>query len=160
MIHIITGPPCAGKSTYVRENAKSGDLRIDYDLIAQALGAENSHAAEGLVKQAAFDLLGDASHQELLGSMYRYYSYYHEAYTAALGGLVGAYAIEKDGQWIPTYGLKAFSPIASGYGYSHCDDFGVGRSFGFQRNQTNFNFLKLFRLFLFTGKFYPILKNL
>jgi len=55
MIHVVTGPPCAGKSTYVREHAAAGDLRIDYDLIAQALGAENSHAAEGLVKQAAFD---------------------------------------------------------------------------------------------------------
>ena len=50
-----------------------------------------------------------------------------------LGGLVGSYAIEKDGELVPCYGLKAFSPIAAGYGYSHCDDFGVGRSFGFRR---------------------------
>ena len=28
---------------------------MDYDIIAKALGAENSHAAEGIVKQAAFD---------------------------------------------------------------------------------------------------------
>lgn len=55
MIHIVSGPPCAGKSTYVREHAKEGDLRVDYDLIAQALGSVNSHAAEGLIKQAAFD---------------------------------------------------------------------------------------------------------
>ena len=34
---------------------------------------------------------------------------------------------------MPAYGLKAFSPIAAGYGYSHCDDFGVARSFGFSR---------------------------
>ena len=85
------------------------------------------------VKKAVDDLKGDKSPEELLGNLYQYYGYYHEAYSAVLGGLVGSYAIEKDGEWVPCYGLKAFSPIASGYGYSHCDDFGVGRSFGFKR---------------------------
>ena len=85
------------------------------------------------VKRAAEERKQDKSPEELLGTLYQYYDYYHEAFSAALGGLVGSYAIEKDGQWIPRYGLKAFSPIAAGYGYGHCDDFGVGRSFGFKR---------------------------
>lgn len=85
------------------------------------------------VKTAVQDLKGDTSPEELLGSLAKYYNYYHTAYEAALGGLVGSYAIEKDGQWVPQYGLKAFSPIAAGYGYGDCDDFGVGRSFGFKR---------------------------
>lgn len=85
------------------------------------------------VQKAAADLKGDRSAQELLGDLSKYYDYYHEAYTAVLGGFLGSYAIEKDGVWIPRYGLKAFSPIAAGYGYSHCDDFGAGRSYGFRR---------------------------
>ena len=85
------------------------------------------------VKKAAEELKGDKAPQELLGSLYKYYSYYYDSFSAVLGGLVGCYTIEKDGQWVPAYGLKAFSPIASGYGYGHCDDFGVGRSFGFKR---------------------------
>ena len=85
------------------------------------------------VKKAVEDLKGDQSPEEILGSLNQYYGYYHESLTAALGGLVGSYAIEKDGQWVPSYGLKAFSPIAAGYGYSHCSDFGNSRSFGFAR---------------------------
>ena len=85
------------------------------------------------VKKAVSDLKGERSPQELLGENHKYYDYYHESFTAALGGLLGSYAIEKDGQWMPTYGLKAFSPVAAGYGYSHCSDFGVSRSFGFAR---------------------------
>ncbi|MBE6960366.1 MAG: M23 family metallopeptidase [Ruminococcaceae bacterium] len=85
------------------------------------------------VKKAAKDLKGERSVEELLGDLYKFYDYYHQAYTAVLGGLLGSFAIEKDGQWTATYGLKAFSPIAAGYGYSHCDDFGNSRSFGFKR---------------------------
>ena len=85
------------------------------------------------VKKAASQLSGDASPEELLGDLYKYYDYYHEAFNAALGGLLGSFAIEIDGEWKPAYGLKAYSPIASGYGYSHCSDFGVRRSFGFSR---------------------------
>ena len=85
------------------------------------------------VKKAIKDLAGEKAPKELAGDLGKYYDYYHEAYSAALGGLVGSYAIEADGQWKSTYGLKAFSPIAAGYGYSHCADFGVGRSFGFKR---------------------------
>ena len=85
------------------------------------------------VKRAVNDLKGDQSPEELLGATYKYYAYYHEAYTAVLGGLLGSYSVEINGQWRPSYGLKAFSPIAAGYGYSHCSDFGNSRSFGFAR---------------------------
>ncbi len=85
------------------------------------------------VKKAVSDLKKDQSPEELLGALYQYYEYYHNAYSAVLGGFLGSFAIEKDGQWVPQYGLKAFSPVAAGYGYSHCDDFGVSRSFGFRR---------------------------
>ncbi len=85
------------------------------------------------VKKAFSDLEGGKSPQELLGDNYKYYEYYHTAYSAALGGLLGSFAIEADGEVKAQYGLKAFSPIAAGYGYSHGDDFGNSRSFGFAR---------------------------
>ncbi len=85
------------------------------------------------VKKAVADLKGEKSPRELLGENAKYYNYYHESFSAALGGLVGSYAIQINGEWKAQYGLKAFSPVAAGYGYSHCDDFGVGRSFGFKR---------------------------
>ena len=103
------------------------------DILALAACRTGGKCGLASVKRATADLRGEKSPQDLLGANYKYYSYYHEAYSAALGGLLGSFAIEKDGQLVPAYGLKAFSPIAAGYGYSHCDDFGVSRSFGFQR---------------------------
>ena len=54
MLHIIIGPPCAGKSTYLQDHAKAGDLKVDFDKIARTLGAEESHDADGIIKTAAF----------------------------------------------------------------------------------------------------------
>lgn len=103
------------------------------DILALSACRTGGKCGLSSVKQAVTDLKTDKSPEELLGNLYQYYPYYREAYSAVLGGLVGSYAIEKDGQWKPSYGLKAFSPIAAGYGYSHCDDFGMARSFGFKR---------------------------
>ena len=103
------------------------------DILALAGCRTGGKCGLSSVKKAAKDLLGNQSPEELLGDLYKYYDYYHEAYTAVLGGLLGSFSIEKDGQQKAIYGLKAFSPIAAGYGYSHCDDFGNRRSFGFAR---------------------------
>ena len=103
------------------------------DILALAACRSGGRCDLETVQKAFKDLQGERSGRELVGQNTKYYDYYHEAYSAALGGLLGSYAIEVDGQWKPCYGLKAFSPVAEGYGYSHCEDFGVGRSFGFAR---------------------------
>lgn len=40
---LVCGPPCSGKSTYVRQRAERGDLIVDYDDIAQRLGSPRTH---------------------------------------------------------------------------------------------------------------------
>ena len=66
MITVVTGPPCGGKSTYIKETAKDGDIVIDMDEIARSLvkGDVSNHdysdevrsvaraARKGAVKQA------------------------------------------------------------------------------------------------------------
>lgn len=54
MLTVIVGPPCAGKSTYARRMARAGDVVVNYDLIAVALGSDRSHEAPPAVADAAF----------------------------------------------------------------------------------------------------------
>ncbi|MCI5485526.1 MAG: M23 family metallopeptidase [Clostridiales bacterium] len=103
------------------------------DILAVAACRTGGKCGLDSVRKAAADLKGDKSAQELLGEENQYFRYYQEAYSAVLGGFLGSYAIEKDGQWISRYGLKVFSPIAEGYYYTHYDDFGASRSYGFKR---------------------------
>lgn len=42
-IILVTGPPCSGKTTYVRKHSNPGDTIIDFDALAVALGSPDSH---------------------------------------------------------------------------------------------------------------------
>ncbi len=87
--------------------------------------------------QDVVEKLKKGERMEDLTATMKHYSYYLEAYTAILGEFVGHYQIQAivDGQvvWQEKYGLKVFSPIAKNYGFSHYDDFGAGRSYGYRR---------------------------
>jgi HK97 family phage prohead protease len=49
-IHIVTGPPCGGKSTLVTERRAAGDVVIDFDALAVAFGSDTPHASAGEVR--------------------------------------------------------------------------------------------------------------
>jgi len=106
------------------------------------LAAKNGNNFKGFkekqLDEIAEKLNAGATMEELTADL-QYYSYYHEAYSAILSGFVGEYEIEVldeetgEKRWERNYGLKAFSPIAKNFPYSHYDDFGNRRSYGFSR---------------------------
>lgn len=104
---------------------------------AAKTGGEFGKSALNDMDETIEQLTDGTSTIEKLAKDMKYYDYYLNAYSAVLGGYVGEYELqtEKDGKssWEKVYGLKAFSPIAKGFDYSDYDDFGVSRSYGFQR---------------------------
>ncbi|WP_312643030.1 M23 family metallopeptidase [Hydrogenoanaerobacterium sp.] len=73
-----------------------------------------------------------------MAAKYKDYNYFCKTYDAVVGGMVGDYAIELPDEngnmrWVEKYGLKAYLPVAEGFGFGHSDDFGNSRSFGYRR---------------------------
>ena len=116
------------------------DIHLDW---VETLGyfAAKTGGKWGKIKDADMDKYAKARHsgqsQDALTQNLKYYPYYHTAYKAVLEGFVGHFRvqIEKDGAliWDERYGLKAFSPLAKGYPFSHYDDFGSSRTYGYRR---------------------------
>ncbi len=103
-------------------------------------GGDFSRYKEKHMTELANKLLSKEETVDSLTEGMKYYEYYFEAYSAVLGGMVGEYKIEIADEaspggkrWESKYGLKVFLPIAKNYPYSHFDDFGVSRSYGYKR---------------------------
>ena len=56
MVYLIYGSPCSGKSTYINEHLKRGDLICDVDLIYGAISGQNMHDAELYTHEVACNL--------------------------------------------------------------------------------------------------------
>ncbi len=127
---------------------------------AKSGGEFDKKSLKTLDKAASEIAEGKTSMEELAGDL-KYYDYYLEAYSAALGGLVGEYQREVQpgdaasgqsgayaagtgtGQYETVYGLKAYFPLARGFDYTHYDDFGVSRSYGYKRRHLGHDMMGL-----------------
>ena len=108
--------------------------------VAAKSGGSFSEKEVKQIREISEKLAGGETTIEELTKDLKYYNYYHEAYSAVLSGFVGEYTLVKSDELIEDrkieetgYGLKAYSPIAKGFPYSDYDDFGVSRSFGYER---------------------------
>lgn len=56
MVYLIVGSPCSGKSTYIKEHMKRGDLVCDVDYIYAAISGQDAHDAELYTHEVACEL--------------------------------------------------------------------------------------------------------
>jgi len=110
---------------------------LDFVQLLAYTAAQNWGSFKSRGESEAMDKLvsriraGELMH-DIAGEL-KLYNFYFSVYNAILGNYIGHYEIKKDGQPHMQYGLKVFSPLAKGYGYSHSDDFGNPRSYGYSR---------------------------
>lgn len=110
------------------------DIKINWieilSYLAAKYGGDFKCYKETDMDSIVSELKSGKSIEELTSNM-KYYSYYNEVYTAILGEYLGTYTTNDSSE--EKYGLKVFSPIAKTFPFSHCDDFGTSRTYGYKR---------------------------
>lgn len=132
------------KALSMQKESRGTNCELDWVELLSYLGAKyggNFKKYKAKDMDALAEKLREGQTIEELTKDMEYYNYYHEAYGAVLDGMVGEYDIQTEDSYNngtiemeTRYGLKAYSPIAYGYSFSHYDDFGASRSYGFSRN--------------------------
>lgn len=118
------------------------EVKLNWIEMLAYLAAKNGNNFSGYkdsqLEKLANEIRDGKDMKELTKDL-KYYPYYYEAFSAVLSGMVGEFEVEVSDDsetgkhWEHKYGLKAFSPIAKTFPYSHYDDFGQNRSYGFSR---------------------------
>ena len=79
MVYLIYGSPCSGKSTYVKERFKSGDIVCDVDKLYSALCFNEEHQTELYAQEVASQL-----YDNLLDIVRDRQGYWHNAYVITI----------------------------------------------------------------------------
>ncbi len=119
----------------------NSELKYNWIELLAYLASQNGGNFKNFKKSQLDELvkrLGNGETMSDMTSNVKFYDYYYEAYSAVLSGFIGNYYIETSNEngektFEEKYGLKAFLPIAKNYNFSHYDDFGNSRSYGFKR---------------------------
>ena len=119
------------------------DTHLSWTEVLAVLAAKSGGSFSGIKAGAVDDLvyrLQNGENIEELSAELEHFDYYLEAYSAILGEFLGEHRVEaacpndpNKKIWEERYGLKAFSPIAAGFAFSHYDDFGASRNYGYRR---------------------------
>ena len=59
MIYLVYGSPCSGKTTYIKEHIKSGDIVCDVDRLYSAISFNEEHQTELYAQEVASMLYSD-----------------------------------------------------------------------------------------------------
>ena len=125
----------------IESHNNNSEIQYNWIELLAYLASQNGGNFKNFKKSYLDNLINKLNNGETitdLTSNMKFYDYYYEAYSAVLSGFIGNYSIEtsnENGEKIfeNKYGLKAFLPIAKNYNFSHYDDFGNSRSYGFKR---------------------------
>lgn len=139
------GPTYEALEKAMNEDVKSQteDIKINWIEVLAILGAKyggDFKKYKSADMNAIFKKLKAGTSAAEMSKNTKSYEYFKEVYSAVLGEFLGKYKIRKkskdgqsQGEWQEAYGLKVFSPIAKTYPFSHYDDFGASRSYGYSR---------------------------
>lgn len=144
----------------IDSHTKNEEIKYNWIELLAYLACKNGGDFKNFKKTDLDTLIAKIKDGETIESLtqdLKFYDYYYESYSAVFSGFIGNYSIETEktksqsnteadiiedegtsneeslSNFEEKYGVKTFLPIAKNYSFSHYDDFGNSRSYGFKR---------------------------